>query len=329
MKSFTFSFTLIITFFYISWIFAKSIDGKLNIDVNPSDKQQLLKAYSVFKSEIETYVKQENICRQALVDAKRLVLKMHQILQISKKKAEDADMELKQGRIKTISGAKNDSESTNFTTEDILSILKSSIEERRQQINDDINIVPQSLCGKRHIIILRPTMQAIMDDVENKTEIKLQAKNMKNHDEKYRMINEDVESNLRAHDVSNSLQHKMKAEQLMLLALYPMAPNTPLPSIPSNVGKFKTWAEPGWRVVLDAPKAKTNHILPFRSTSSVFQAALAECNSTPGRQTANLMSSKDMSHFMIPVPDNLCPIEKKESKESGKFAINFSSYFTK
>lgn len=145
--------------------------------------------------------------------------------------------------------------------------------------NIDENL-KKSLWGKmqrrRSNIILRPTRTSVLCDVmtmlsEISTEMKQDPSNSV--------------SLVQAND-------KIRAEQLLLLALHPEAPSPSLPPIPpTSNGAPTLWAEPGWQICLDVPKRKGGErLLPSTPCSSALVlSSLSDCSSAPGRQVTSMI----------------------------------------
>ena len=261
-----------------------------------------------FKNEIAATKKREAVVRQALNESKKVVVKAKEVFQQAQKDFKEADNNMEKGK-KISSGEISDEFSpASMQIDDVINVIFASIEQRRQQTKGNNSVPSQSLSGRKHIIILRPSMQSMMEELEKMLEFEVQNKEQKDLQEtKTDDENSNLENRSSNSELDDPLYHKIRAEQLMLLALHPAAPNPTLPSIPSQLGELKSWAEPGWHLVLDVPDEKRDNILPYTYTSQTFQSAISECSSAPGRQSAALLTPKDMAHFMMPVPESVEP----------------------
>ena len=123
----------------------------------------------------------------------------------------------------------------------------------------------QKMEHRRLVIVLRPNIQIMLDEVKKALLEKIRSVD---HDKKI--------------DEKGAL---IRAEQLLLLAIHPAAPNESLPTVPPA-----PWAEPGWQLELNVdPLKSTASFLPSIHVPSAFRRNLAECTSCSGRQSAALL----------------------------------------
>jgi hypothetical protein len=164
----------------------------------------------------------------------------------------------------------------------------------------------QKMDHRRLVTVLRPTRSSALEELEHMVEEHMQRKSSNQSKEAPTDANKKNEEFTKAKQ-----EHLLKAEEMLLLALHPPAPDDGhLPSTPKDPtdGKASLWAEPGWHLNLDAT---TDDELFFRGTllskpcgtSPAFRAAHAACASAPGRQSAQLLPRQHLRILTAPLSD--------------------------
>jgi len=262
--------------------------------------------YAQYQTELNNAKKIKESFRQEMNEGKKAQAKAKEAFQMAQNKLKEKEKTIEKKKKKP--GKVDKDVSNSMQIDDIIDVIFASIERRRQLSADVQSNVSQPLSSRKHVILLRPSPQSMMEELEKIVNIKVNAKKEKEKDENLKVKRENKE-HLGDFNDEDHLSLMIRAEQLMLLALHPAAPNPPLPAVPSQEGELKSWAEPGWHITLDVPCEHRKSILPLRSMSMPFQIAISECSSAPGRQSAALLKPKDMSHFMVPVPKYIDPLE--------------------
>ena len=172
---------------------------------------------------------------------------------------------------------------------DVLSAIRATLEQRRKQLDAKRNSQEslafpdhpppelavalktsfrQKMEHRRLVIVLRPSRQSMLDELQT-----LVAET--NRDKPNAKVDEN--------------EAFLRAEQLLLLALHPAAPEEGLAPIPPRSGSG-TWGEPGWHITLNIDSQKpSSSLLPTLDVSSTFRMCQSSCNSAPGRQSSLLL----------------------------------------
>ena len=102
-----------------------------------------------------------------------------------------------------------------------------------------------------------------------------------------------------------NLSPELRAEQLLVLALHPLASTPNLSFIPPSAAESRKWAEPGWQLQLDTPLVDRNlnhdSILPAKPSFPLLQTSLSECSSGPGRQAASFLNPVHLRMLTTPL----------------------------
>lgn len=94
----------------------------------------------------------------------------------------------------------------------------------------------------------------------------------------------------------------VRAEQLFLLAVHPLAPSSGVLSSVPSTATTAPWAEPGWHLVLDVPKEdRSNRLLPRPPRSALLQKNHIEVCSAPGRQAASFLRANHTKALSAPL----------------------------
>lgn len=110
----------------------------------------------------------------------------------------------------------------------------------------------------------------------------------------------NVENFFDVGDFSVGLDPALRAEELLLLALYPESTFPQLPNIPATSSLSQNWAEPGWHLSLSAPAKSSSAILFLDSEGDSLRLSTAECSST-GRQASSLAKPRHLSTLTHPL----------------------------
>lgn len=191
-------------------------------------------------------------------------------------------------------------ERASFRVKDVIGVLRKTADRRRDQSDQKKSTsfssawvqsfpglpssLKKSLWHKMHRrkqqIILRPTPESLITELRQSVAVQIAAqKSWRSNAEKM----EKIEAGM------------MKAEQLYLLAIHPLADKS-LSSVPPAKSS-DNWAEPGWQLNLNVPNddaERSRMILPCARSFPVLEHNLSEIASAPGRQAASLLRT---SHF--------------------------------
>lgn len=304
-------------------------DGNPLPTANPSDRQELAKAIVRYKANLDSADSRHKTAKSSYSEARARTQKMQAVAKHAQKavavatnvlKKKKATLEPKaKGRAKLSEAAEN--EKAAGRVKDVIASFRKTAAKRREQLNQKrssnssstwVQALPdipgplkKSLWHKMHRrrqqIVLRPSLESLTSDLR---------------DTITKAIKTGPASKKSPVDVEEQL---LRAEQLFCLAMYPVAPNPPLPSVPPSSSTNEPWAEPGkyflarlqpglvcilqhsnslpfyivfmdcsgWHLRLDVPKEeKKPRILPCAPSFPVFESSLAELSSAPGRQAA-------------------------------------------
>jgi hypothetical protein len=221
---------------------------------NPADWQRLTKALVRLKSDLAAKIAREEKLRAALSDAKNHHQKMLGISRQTQKAAQVAVTMLKKRKILMSRNPRSrstdalDAEKASTRVKDVIAALRRTADWRRDQLTQKRTSSAstswvQSLLGvaaplkksiwhkmhrRRQQIVLRPCVETFVEDLKSSVKDALRTSLAKKGVDKEMSLEDEL----------------VKAEQLFLLATYPVAPTEPLPSTPPS-SSSKPWAEPG------------------------------------------------------------------------------------
>ena len=313
-------------------------DGSLN-NVTPQDyRERLLAMLDKYRETLELHNKSVVELGERVKETKAAESTLKKALAQTKKKADAANHSLQ----RAIKKAEIDRDATrskkslgvtmamNVVTEDeeedvaktrvssVLDILGATADKRRSHLEskrthnnyriswkDDETSAedwPESL--KRSLVMkmqrrrvqitLRPSRLSIVSDVKMELETELAPD---------QTADAKLESRI-------SLERAIRSEQVLLLSLHPAEDSPRLPPAPQTSSSSEQWAEPGWKVVLDAPVKKAGTargIFPSSAVAShgdlLHETLLPECLSAPGRQTALMIRQSHLRLLCNPLSD--------------------------
>ena len=289
-------------------------DGNPLATANPSDRQELLKAISRYKGNMESAALREKSARQSVSDNKTRLTKVQAEAKSAQKNANLAANLLRKKKIAASNakakGARPSRQSEAAELEraatrvkDVIGALQKTADKRREQCNQKkqngvstswiqsfnglSGSLKKSLWHKIHRrkqqIVLRPTPENLLNDLRSSV---------------VEAIADGSRSTLRRAALEDEL---IKAEQLYLLATHPMAEGG-LSSVPP-LRAGGSWAEPGWQLVLDVPQEteRGQSILPCASSFPVLERNLSEISSAPGRQAASMVRTSYLRCLASPL----------------------------
>jgi hypothetical protein len=185
----------------------------------------------------------------------------------------------------------------------------------------------QKMLRRRITTMLRPTTEAMLADIKI-------AHLLKNKSQ----ISKDCFDIVCDND--EILSSELRIEQLLLLALHPPSPKDPLPQVPDQSSPNRSWAEPGWQLIInnsDYDFGKNNpafSFLPLRTEGRLSQKFLSICCSS-GRQAAALIKPRHLRMLTDPLsftcqasaPAETDPLSKKKaSKGTNIFMLLLESF---
>lgn len=206
------------------------------------------------KTDLANKIAREEKLRAALNDAKNHHQKMLGVSRQTQKAATVAVTMLKKRKalLNRSSRAKStdalDAEKASTRVKDVIAALRRTADWRREQLNQKRSSSAssswvQSLPGiaaplkkslwhkmhrRRHQIVLRPCVETYVEDLKSDVKEALRTAQAKKGAEKDPYFEDEL----------------VKAEQLFLLANYPLSPEKRLPSLPPS-SSSEQWAEPG------------------------------------------------------------------------------------
>jgi len=137
------------------------------------------------------------------------------------------------------------------------------------------------LLAPRSIIILRPTHTGIHQEFQRQVSSYLSGIGDK-------LLSDNREESL------------IKAEQLLLLSIYP---NMPIEEYPMAPVDQEDWAEPGSHLILSIPPQDTSkdNILPRIQCGTLQRRLLSEYSSSYGHQAASFTTPRLLRNLMVPI----------------------------
>jgi hypothetical protein len=293
-----------------------SPDGTPIPTANPSDRQELLKAMSRYKINLESTSQREKTVRQKLSDTKTSLLKYQTVAKsaqknanlasnlLKKKKTALASSKMKGARPVKLSEAA-EHEKAAARVKDVIAALQKTAGRRRDQSNQKksssvssawiqsfpglSNALKRSLWHRIHRrkqqIVLRPTPECLVNELRASVAETVVAGAAVRSSHKKVVLEDEL----------------VRAEQMYLLATHPMA-EFGMPSVPPSRGNGN-WAEPGWQLVLDVPQKPETHqsILPCAPSFPVFDKNLSDICSAPGRQAASMVRTSYLRRLASPL----------------------------
>jgi hypothetical protein len=293
-----------------------SADGTPIPTANPSDRQELLKAMSRYKNNLESTSQREKTVRQALSDTKARLLKYQTVgktaqknaslatTMLKKKKAAVSSAKVKGARPVKLSEAA-EQEKAAARVKDVIAALQKTAARRRDQSNQKksssvssawiqsfpglSNSLKKSLWHRIHRrkqqIVLRPTPECLVNELRASVADNFTAGVGVRSSQKKAALEEEL----------------VKAEQMYLVATHPIA-EVGLPSVPPS-RSTGSWGEPGWQLVLDVPQKPVSHhsILPCAPSFPVLEKNLSDICSAPGRQAASMVRTSYLRCLASPL----------------------------
>lgn len=175
----------------------------------------------------------------------------------------------------------NDSEMSKSVAE-----IKTAMNKRTPKVLaiDDFSSEPVQLEKGHLTIFLRPTKSRRYQDFRRVMEDAFNAHRSQPRSNQPRDINFDL----------------LRAEELLLLGLYPASNTIPVTSAPTEHGD-KAWAEPGSQLILDVTRAegKVSTILPSRPNDKLFRQMNSEYASSKGHQASTLLNRKHLKNNIL------------------------------
>jgi hypothetical protein len=225
------------------------IDGIPLPTTNPNDRQKLIQATLKYKNAVDSADQREKAARVSLGEAKSMTLKQQAAVKQAQRVAVAATANLKKrkflqsdtpGGCSKVNGV-DDNERASARVQDIIGALSLTADKRRDQLNQKRNSGSsstwvQTLPGlpgplrkslwykmhrRRQQIVLRPSLESLVSDLREHVAKRVNS------------------AGTAKNEVGDEL---LKAEQMLLLAMHPVASEgSSLSSVPSS----SSWAEPG------------------------------------------------------------------------------------
>jgi hypothetical protein len=172
----------------------------------------------------------------------------------------------------------------------------------------------QKMLRRRITTMLRPTTETMLADIKR-------AHSLKNPSQISKGCFDIVCDN------DESLSSELRIEQLLLLALHPPSPKDPLPPVPDQSSPNRSWAEPGWQLIIDNPEDSEKKkpgcsFFPLQTEGHLSQKFLSICCSS-GRQAAALIKPRHLRMLTDPLsftcqasaPAETNPLAKKKTSK--------------
>lgn len=175
---------------------------------------------------------------------------------------------------------------------------------------DEKKSFAQKMVRRRIVTMLRPSQSSIVKEVKDNVS------GWSSSSDKQKAV--DVGMG----DCDSRIDPKLRAEELLLLSLYPEAEEALL--FAPNEANLN-WAEPGWQINLSPPKERNPHsILPTDLEGQLPRHYLSVCCSS-GRQTASLISRRHLRTLEGPLsfvseasaPAELNPGQNRATEDTG------------
>ena len=256
-------------------------DGTPSPNLNPEGQQKILSTMYRYKTSYETSKNEESALREPLELARKVIISKKEELDLVKQ--EIKKLEAFKDDVKSKSGM--DDNMIDKRAENLINSICQVAQRRRAHVNhkksssDPIHDIPeedkksfaQKMARRRIVTMLRPTQVGIVNQVKD-------------------MVQESPKDAI--------VDPKLRAEELLLLALYPQAEEALSPVPPDT---DTSWAEPGWQLNLSPPEAGNPHsILPVDQVGHLPRQFLSVCCSS-GRQTAALVQQRHLSMLEGPL----------------------------
>jgi hypothetical protein len=242
--------------------FIFSSDGTPVNTANPIDQQKLLKATIQYKNALDTTEKRDQAAKKLLIEARSQAQKCQTLVKQAQRAAVASSTMLRKKKV-AFSDAREgkrtpklseaaEAEKSSTRVKEVVSALRITADKRRDQLNQKrssstsstwVQTLPglsgplrKSLWHKMHRrrqqIVLRPSLESLVSDLRSSVlenlSSSLLGRRAQKADQKPDWADEEL----------------VKAEQLFLLAVHPVAPEELLPSVPPS-NSNESWAEPG------------------------------------------------------------------------------------
>jgi len=242
--------------------------------LNPEGQQKILSTMYKYKTSYEAKRNEESALREPLEFARKVLVSKKDELEKVKQEIQKLDAFKKE--VNSKSGMEVNM--IDKRAENLINSICQVAQRRRAQVNlkksnsDPMHDIPeeekksfaQKMTRRRIVTMLRPTQVSIVNEVKD-------------------MVGKSPED--------ANIDPKLRAEELLLLSLYPQAEEALAP-VPSSTNK--NWAEPGWKLDLSPPEGDNPHsILPLDQVSHLPRQNLSVCCSS-GRQTASLVQQRHL-----------------------------------
>jgi hypothetical protein len=286
-------------------------DGTVLPTPNPSDRDKLQNAVNELKRKMENYIQNEKSVAASVVEARA---RFQQLQSVAKTAQKNVSMVVNGVRHKRamITGSVtgrgsnvNMYETSENRVRTVIAALRKAADKRGDELiqrkSSSVNsqwiqsfpelptALKKSLWHKMHRrkqqIILRPAAETFVDELRLAVLDGAKSAGTATSPEKQSDVDEAL----------------VRAEQIFLLAMHPVAKEGALPSVPPK--NSDDWAEPGCHVILEVPEQclPSGSILPCRSTFPILEKNLSEIASAPGRQAASLLRPSHFQCLSLPL----------------------------
>eukprot|EP00985_Skeletonema_marinoi_P018931 scaffold10711_cov177-Skeletonema_marinoi.AAC.1 len=253
-------------------------DGTPSPNLNPEGQQKILSTMYRYKTSYETNRNEELALREPLEIARKALVSKKDELEKVKKEIQKLEAFKK---VKSKSGMEVNV--IDKRAENLINSICQVAQRRRAHVNhkksnsdhdipeDEKKSFAQKITRRRIVTMLRPTQVSIVNEVKE-------------------MVGSSPED--------GNIDPKLRAEELLLLSLYPQAQEA-LSPVPTDTNM--NWAEPGWQLNLSPPEGDNPHsILPLDQAGHLPRHFLSVCCSS-GRQTAALVQQRHLSMLEGPL----------------------------
>lgn len=247
--------------------------------LNPEGQQKILSTMYKYKTAYESKRNEESALREPLELARKVLISKKEELEKVKQEIQKLDAFKKE--VNSKSGIEVNM--IDKRAENLINSICQVAQRRRAQVNlkksnsDPVHDISeeekksfaQKMTRRRIVTMLRPTQVSILNEVKE-------------------MVGKS----------DANIDPKLRAEELLLLSLYPQAEEALAP-VPTSTSL--NWPEPGWQLNLSPPEEDNPHsILPLDQVSHMPRQNLSVCCSS-GRQTAALVQQRHLSMLEGPL----------------------------
>jgi len=285
-------------------------DGTPSPNLNPESQQKIASTMYKYKTSFETTRNEELSLRKQLEHARIAYVSKKEELENLKYEIQRLEAYKKE----VVSKSGMDGYLIDKRAENLINSICQVAQRRRAHVNrkkpnsdsnssksipeDEKKSFAQKMVRRRIVTMLRPLQSSIVNEVK----------------EMVGGVRSGLQHTFDSLEVA-SIDPKLRAEELLLLSLYPEVEEALAP-VPND--ENIPWAEPGWQINLSPPEDENPHsILPLDQEGHIPRHFLSVCCSS-GRQTASLVQQRHLRMLEGPlsfVSNASAPAEMKAGQQ--------------